>query len=162
MYFVNVPVTILRVFACLGSWICTWKSLKEVKMICRAIMCVSKTIIKLLEKRQWKILVIQCVKTYIKQENDVYTKVILNYQNHRVQYWVFGHVLEGDFSLRRALQIQICVVEPCCRHVKHSLNSKKYASEKIMVIRCVVSNIKQENDVLSQKGDSKKAPCIGL
>ena len=65
MYFVIVPVTILRVFACLGSWICTWKSLKEVKMICRAIMCVSKTIIKLLEKRQWKILVIQCVKTYI-------------------------------------------------------------------------------------------------
>ena len=71
MYFVIVPVTILRVFACFGRWFFTWKSLTDVKMICRAIRCVSKTIIKLLEIRHWKILVIQCVKTYIKQENDV-------------------------------------------------------------------------------------------
>ena len=71
----------------------------------------------------------------------------VNYQNLMIQFYALLLILESDFSLRRALQIQICVVEPCCRHVKHSLNSKKYASEKIMVIRCIKPNVKQENSI---------------
>ena len=60
-------------------------------------------------------------------------------------------VFECDFSLQRALQMRNCIAEPCCGYLKHPLDSGEYVSTKIMVIRCVEPNMKQENHVLSQK-----------
>ena len=56
-----------------------------------------------------------------------------------------------DFSLQSALPMPKRIVKSCCEYLKHSLNSEEYVSKKIMVIRCVEMNIKQENDVSSQK-----------
>ncbi len=49
-----------------------------------------------------------------------------------------------------------CIVEPCCGYLKHPLDSGEYESKKIMVIRCVEPNIKQENHILFQKEVKKK------
>ena len=57
-----------------------------------------------------------------------------------------------DFSLQMALQMRKFIVEPCYGYLKHSPDSGEYVSKKIMVIRCVEPNIKQENHILSQKG----------
>ena len=54
---------------------------------------------------------------------------------------------EGDFSFRSALQMQKCIVVSCCGYLKHFLDSEKYVSKQVMVIRCVELNAKQENDV---------------
>ena len=68
----------------------------------------------------------------------------------------------GDFSLQMALQTREFIVEPCCVYLKHSSDSGEYVGKKIMVIRYVELNIKQENDILPKKEVKKKVPCIGL
>ena len=68
----------------------------------------------------------------------------------------------GDFSLQMALQMRKFIVEPCYGYLKHSLDSGEYVSKKIMVIRCIELNLKQENDILPKKEVKKKVPCIGL
>ena len=84
------------------------------------------------------------------------SKCSLIYQNLRIQYYAFLPVLDGDFSLQRALQMRKCIVDQCCGYLKHPLDSGEYVSKKSMVIRCVEPNIKQENHILSQKGALKK------
>ena len=80
--------------------------------------------------------------------------------------YAFLLILGADFSLQSALQMRKCIVESCSGYLKHSSDSGEYVSKKIMVIRCVELNIKQENDILSQNwpfwGLNKKVACIGL
>jgi len=48
------------------------------------------------------------------------------------------------FYFRSALHMQKCIVKSCCEYLKHSLDSGKYVSKRIVVIRCVELTIKQE------------------
>ena len=78
----------------------------------------------------------------------------LNFQNFKIQYHgklcVFAH-FGANFSLQSTLQMRKCIVELCSGYLKNSSDSWEYVNKKIMVIRCVELNIKQGNDVLSQK-----------
>ena len=62
----------------------------------------------------------------------------------------------GDFSLQMALQMRKFIVEPCYGYLKHSPDSGEYVSKKIMVIRYIELNLKQENDILPKKEVKKK------
>ena len=63
----------------------------------------------------------------------------------------FCYFLGGDFSLQSTLQMQKRIEETYCGYQKLSSDSGKYVGEKIMAIRCIDQNIKQENDGSSQK-----------
>ena len=69
---------------------------------------------------------------------------------HYLISFVFAH-FGADFSIQSALQMQKCIVYSFSEYLKHFPNSEEYVSKKIIVIRCVELNIKQGNDVLSQK-----------
>ena len=58
-----------------------------------------------------------------------------NYQNLMFQYYAFLLVLESDFSLRRALQMRKCIVEPCCGYLLISIYNIPQTQGNTLVIK---------------------------